>query len=114
MTVYVLLLLKLSIALITSLLVVALLRHSLRRVLGKICPDEEASGFWVIYTMLMLVLVPLLFVLMMDFFAETDHLIDGLRLTLIAILGGLLLGLYFIGSSLSEFVAPPKQQEDKS
>jgi len=84
------------------------LSSPLMNILSRICPDEQASAFWLSYTKVMLMIAPLLLVLMVDMFAHFSNPLDSLRLALIAALGGLLIGLHSIGKRLGNFVKTPE------
>jgi hypothetical protein len=110
MNTYLLLLLELLLSVIASLSVLAILANPLIRTLARICPDEDSAGFWLRYAQVMLVIAPLILVLLMDLFSRyaTPH--DSLRMALLAALGGLLAGLYLIGSRLGEFIQAPARK----
>lgn len=90
-----------------SLVVLRVLSVPLINVLSRICPDEQAAIFWLSYTRVMLVIAPLLLVLMVDLLAPAGRPLDGLRLALMAALGGLLIGLHSVGRRLGRFVQTP-------
>lgn len=92
------------ISIAASLAVLHVLSGPLANILDRICPDEQAAAFWASYTKLMLVIAPLLLVLLVDMFARVGNPLDSLRLTLMAALGGLLLGLFSVGRHLGRFV----------
>lgn len=87
-----------------SLLTLRLLNPSLLALLERLCPDRAAAGFWQRYTQLMLSIAPLLCVLFLDVFVNTPDPLARLRWGLIAGLGGLLYGLWLIGSRLGHFI----------
>ncbi|MCE1243514.1 hypothetical protein [Oryzomicrobium sp.] len=84
--------------------VLRVLSGPLMNVLCRVCPDEQAATFWLSYTKVMLVIAPLLFVLLVDMFTRVGTPLDSLRFTLMATLGGLLIGLHVIGKRLGQFV----------
>ncbi len=91
-----------------SLAVLRLLSRPLARVLARICPDEPAAAFWLSYTQVMLTIAPLLVTLAVDWFAGTEQpLTAAVRLTLMAALVGLLVGLHAVGRRLGQFVRLP-------
>ncbi len=90
-----------------SLAVLRLLSRPLARMLARICPDEAAATFWLSYTQVMLTIAPLLATLVVDGFAGTDQPLAALRLTVMATLVGLLVGLYAVGHRLGQFVRLP-------
>jgi hypothetical protein len=97
-----------------SLAVVYVLSRPLVNVLGRICPDEQAAVFWLRYTKVMLTIAPLLLVLTADMFTHFSDPLDSLRLALMVVLGGLLIGLHSIGKRLGKFVTTPQQPGDAS
>jgi len=90
-----------------SLAVLRLLSRPLARVLTRICPDEAAAAFWLSYTQVMLTIAPLLAALAIDGYAHTDQPLVAIRLTVMAALVGLLVGLYAVGRRLGQFVRLP-------
>lgn len=90
-----------------SLAVLRLLSRPLSQVLARICPDEAAAAFWLSYTQVMLTIAPLLATLAVDGFASTANPLAAIRLTLMAALVGLLIGLYAVGRRLGQFVRVP-------
>ena len=109
MNAYLMLFLEVIMSVVVSTAVLYVLSCPLVRVLERICPDEQAALFWLSYTKVMLMIVPLLLVLIVDLFTQLGAPIESLRITLIAILGGLLLGLYSVGNRLGKFVTIPEQ-----
>ena len=109
MNAYLLLLVETSISLIVSGLVLVMLSKPLARVLYRLCPDEQAAQFWVSYTKIMLTIAPLLLVLLVDMATHFSDPMDNIRLALIAVLGGLLLGLHVVGKRLGQFVQAPSK-----
>ncbi len=114
MNVYFLLFAKSLISLSVSLAVLYAVSGPLLNVLRRICPDEQAAVFWLSYTKLMLMIAPLLLVLTMDLVMRFGDPIDSLRLTLLATLGGLLIGLHSIGKRLGQFVTVPQPKGNAS
>ncbi len=94
-----------------SLTVLFVLSTPLVNLLDRICPDQQAAAFWLSYTKVMLMIFPLLLVLSVDFFTHFSDPIDSLRLAMIAVLGGLLIGLHSIGKRLALFVIVPENSE---
>lgn len=92
-----------------SLTVLYVLSRPLLNVLSRICPDEQAAAFWLIYAKVMLIIAPLLLVLTVDLFMHFSEAMDALRLALIVALGGILIGLHLIGRRLGQFMLVPKQ-----
>lgn len=99
---------ELLIGLAVSLAVLRALSGRLLDLLAKLCPDEHAARFWLSYTQVMLMIVPLLLVLSVGLFAHFSNPLDNLRLALIATLGGLLAGLHRVGKRLGQFIVAPQ------
>lgn len=110
MNTYTVLFIECLMSMALSLVVLYVLSVPLVNVLGRICPDEQAASFWAIYTKVVLVILPLLFVLMVDFLTHFRDPADSLRLGLIAVLSALLIGLYSMGKRLGQFVVAPQQR----
>ncbi|MGE8357157.1 MAG: hypothetical protein ACN6N0_12280 [Microvirgula sp.] len=91
-----------------SLAILRALSRPLIALLDRLCPDPQAAAFWFSYTRVMLVIAPLLVVLLVDLFAPAGGPLDSLRLTLVAELGGALIGLHSIGKRLGQFVRAPE------
>ena len=53
-------------------------------------------------------IAPLLLVLVVDMYAHFINPLDSVRLSLVAALGGLLIGLHSIGKRLGQFVKVPQ------
>lgn len=87
-----------------SLAVLRILSGPLARVLARVCPDEPAAAFWLSYTQVMLTIAPLLVTLVVGLFAGSDQPLTALRLTVMAALLGLLVGLHAVGRWLGQFV----------
>jgi hypothetical protein len=92
---------------VISLAVLRVLSSPLTHALRRICPDEDAAAFWLSYTKVMLVLAPLLLVVAVDLFGQFGDPLVSLRLSLMATLGGLLIGLHSIGKRLGQFIKVP-------
>jgi hypothetical protein len=105
---YLLLLAEFLISVTMTLVVLRVLSSPLINVLERICPDKPAAAFWVSYTKVMLTIAPLLLVLTVDMLTHFSNPMDSVRLSLIAALAGLLIGLYSIGKRLGQFVATPQ------
>lgn len=109
MNAYLLLFAESMVSIAISLGVLYVLSRPLVNVLCRICPDEQAAAFWLSYTKVMLMIAPLLLVLTVDMLSPFSDPLDSLRLSLMAALGGMLLGLQAIGRRLGRFVAAPGQ-----
>lgn len=109
MNTYILLFSEFLMSIAVSLSVLYVLSTPLVNVLSRVCPDEQAAVFWLSYTKVILMILPLLFVLTVDMFTHFSDPMDSLRLALMAVLAGLLIALYSIGKRLGQFViASPK------
>ncbi len=109
MIVYFLLFIESLMSFAVSLAVLYVLSRPLMNVLERICPDEHAAAFWLSYTQVMLIIVPLLLVLAVDMFTHFADPMSTLRLSLIAILGGMLIALHSVGKRLGQFITTPQQ-----
>lgn len=94
------------ISLVLSGLVIISLSNAMLKILGQLCPQQEAADFWLKYTKVMLTIAPLLLVLLVQMVSYFNDPLDSLRLGLIAALAGLLLGLHTIGKRLNQFIKP--------
>lgn len=90
--------------------VLRVLSGPLRKVLCRICPDEAAADFWLSYSKVMLMIVPLLLVLLVDMFGNFASALDGVRFALSAALAGLIVSLRLIGLRLEKFVRWPASE----
>ena len=111
MNAYLLLLLEMLISISASIVVLRVLTTPLLRTLEHICPDEQAATFWLSYTRVMLVIAPLILVLIMDSFSRYGNPLDSLRMTVLAALGGLLVGMHLLGRRLGRFIRLPVVME---
>ena len=109
MNAYFLLFAESIISIAVSLAVLRVLSVPLVKVLGRICPDEQAAIFWLSYTKVMLMIAPLLLVLTADMFSQFSDPMDSLRLALMSTLGGMLVGMHSIGKRVGQFVTMPNQ-----
>ena len=105
-----LLLLQAVLSVSMSLAVLSVISKPLVNVLCRICPDEQAAAFWLSYAKLMLIISPLLLVLTVEMFSFGRDPLTSVRLTVIAGLGGLLIGLHTIATRLRLFVIVPQQK----
>jgi hypothetical protein len=76
------------------------LSKPLINVLTDLCPTQKQAEFWLAYTRIMLFISPLLFILIMDGFINSDQILTHIRLSLLAGLGGLLLGMLIVGQRI--------------
>ena len=109
MNAYILLFVEFLLCISVSITVLYVLSRPLMNVLLRICPDEQAAAFWLSYTRVMLMIVPLLLVMAVDMFTHFSDPLDTLRLSLMAAMCGMLIGLYSIGDHLGQFVIAPQQ-----
>lgn len=108
MNAYLFLLLEMLISIVASLVVLRALTTPLLRTLVHICPDEQSASFWLSYTRVMLVIAPLMLVLFVDTLSLYGNPLDSLRLTVLAALGGLLVGMHILGKRLGLYVRLPE------
>ena len=90
----------------TTLLV---LSNPLINVLTDLCPTKKQAEFWLAYTRMMLSISPLLLVLIVDGFVSSDDILAHVRVSLMAALGGLVIGMIIVGKRI---FAPAAQQCD--
>lgn len=98
------------ISVLLSLVVVRVLSRPLAPLLARLCPDEPSAAFWLRYIQLMLTLAPLVGALWIDRLASDAAPLEAFRLTLMASLVGLLIGLYAVGRRLGRFVVTPSRR----
>ena len=108
MNAYLLLLLEMLISVAASMVVLRIMTSPLLRTLELICPEKQSANFWISYTRVMLVIAPLILVLLMDAFSRYSDPLDGLRMTVLATLVGLLVGMHILGRWLGRFVRLPE------
>ncbi|QTR50988.1 hypothetical protein [Candidatus Thiothrix anitrata] len=97
--------LEILISLSLSITVLFVISRPLLNALRDLCVSEKQADFWLSYTRTMLLLAPLLLVLVIDgMYVYTDAL-DSIRVTLIAALTGILLGLIIVGKRVFAPVA---------
>lgn len=99
----VLMLTEITLSIAISVGVLYALSRPLVNLLARLCPDKDGAEFWLRYTNVMLIIAPLLLVLVVDLFSSFSDPLDTMRLALIAVLCGLLLGLFIIGLQLGQF-----------
>lgn len=85
------------------------LSKPLINVLNDLCPTKKQAEFWQAYTRLMLLISPLLLVLMVGSFVSSDDVLAHIRISLMAGLAGLLIGMIIVGKKI--FVPVSKQCE---
>ncbi len=99
--------LKCALSLGISAVVIRILLRHLRGLLLRLCPDEAAAAFWLDYTRLSLALAPLVLLIIADWLLHDADAMNNLRISLLSILGGLLLGLFNIKRHIDRFIAAP-------
>jgi hypothetical protein len=86
----------------------ALLSPPLRLILQDLCKTAERARFWTVYSCLLIIAVPLLFVSVpgvLDAAAASGHLGAILQRTVFLALAGILFALLIIGKNLRRSVA---------
>ena len=97
------------ISLILSAMSLWVLSKPLINVLTDLCPTQKQAEFWQAYTRLMLSISPLLLVLIVDSFVASDDVLAHIRISLMAGLAGLLIGMIIVGKRI--FVPVSQQCE---
>ncbi len=100
---------EIAISLSLSTLVLIAVSRSLKNALQDLCPTKRQADFWLSYTRIMLLLTPLLLVLVVDSLNASVDVLSNVRVTLIATLTGLLLGLMIVGKRI---FAPVLREHD--
>lgn len=105
-----LLLISVVASLVTSAVMWQWLRISLRTMLGQLCDRPGSTDFWSRYTLLMLVIAPLVIAI---FFSPeaTRGTVDAIRRILLAILLGNFVGFVLVGRSLYKAVGRALDRE---
>lgn len=101
---------EIAICLSLSTAVLLVLSPPLQRALNDLCPTERQAAFWLSYTRLMLFLAPLLLVLIINTMTIYNETLEVIRITLIATLVGLLIGLMIVGKRV--FIPAARQCEN--
>lgn len=91
---------EITISLFLSALVLVSISRPPNNVLQDLCPIEALAEFWLYYTGLMLLLAPLLVVLVSDSLWPSGDVLQNVKVTYIAVLAGLTLGLMIVGKSI--------------
>ena len=112
MDAYLLLSLEMLVSVAASMIVLRILAAPLSRTLEHICPDEQSASFWLSYTRVMLVIAPLILVLIVDSFSRYSAAPESLRMTVLATLTGLLLGMYLLGKRMGAFIRSRETAEN--
>jgi len=99
--------LKCVLSLVISAIVIRTLQCHLTALLQRLCQDATTAAFWRDYTRLTLVLVPLVLLILTDWLFKNASIADSLRVCLLAIFGGLLLGLIRIKRHIDRFIFIP-------
>jgi hypothetical protein len=92
----------LLVSLLVSTVLVSILARPLRLVLGQLCPDANATNFWVSFTATMLYVAPLLFAVLFAAISPTPVFTDVIRAALAASLTGAFAALLVIGYQVSK------------
>lgn len=100
---------EITISLGFSAVVLVAMSRPLKNVLQDLCPTKRQADFWLSYTRIMLLLTPLLLVLVVDGLNASGDVLNNVRVTLIATLAGLLLGLMIVGKRI--FLPASRQYE---
>ena len=96
---------EIGMSLILSSMVLILITTPLVNLLKDLCHSDQQAFFWLAYTRTMLFISPLLSVILIGALADASGLAH-IKVTLIAALGGLFIGLIIIGRKV---YAPVKQ-----
>ena len=107
------LLAELAVSVVASTVVLLVLSRPLVKVLMRICQNEDSANFWLSYTRLMLLIAPMLLVACVEFLSRFSEPMVCVRLALMAILGGLLLGLHIVGNGISQSIRPVSMEGGK-
>lgn len=83
-----------------SLLVIFLVSKPLKNILSDLCATESQAVFWRAYTHIMLLILPLMLVLLASILGKTYSDVDAIKISLLAALCGLILGMLIIGKRL--------------
>lgn len=87
---------EIAMSLVLSSVVLMLITTPLVNLLKDLCHSDQQAFFWLAYTRTMLFISPLLSVILIGALADANGLAH-IKVTLIAALGGLFLGLIIIG-----------------
>lgn len=90
---------EIGMSLILSSVVLMLITTPLVNLLKDLCHSDQQAFFWLAYTRTMLFISPLLSVILIGALADANGLAH-IKVTLIAALGGLFVGLIIIGRKL--------------
>ncbi len=93
---------EISISLVLSLLTLLILSKPLINILEDLCPTQKQAAFWLVYTRMMLIISPLLLVLIVSVMAKSQNNIESIKVSLIAALAGLLIGMIIVGKKIFE------------
>ncbi len=88
------------ISLVLSALSLWVLSKPLMNILTDLCPTQKQADFWQAYTRIMLSMSPLLLVLLVDTFIPSNDLLEHIRISLMAGLTGLLIGMIIVGKRI--------------
>lgn len=99
--------LKCMLSLVISTIVIHTLLRHFTVLLQRLCQDATTAAFWKDYTRLTLVLVPLVLLILTDWLFTDASIVDSLRICLLSIFAGLLLGLIKIKRHIDRFIFIP-------
>lgn len=98
---------EIFISLLLSAISLWVLSKPLINILSDLCPTQKQAEFWLAYTRLMLSISPLLLVLVVDGFVSSQDALTHVKISLMAGLAGLLIGMIIVGRRV---FAPVSQQ----
>ena len=94
--------LAISVSLIISTIVTAVMTEPLRIVLKQLCLDSNSSAFWIPFTAVMFFVTPLLFTMMFESAVIMPDLVLTLRAALSASLFGCFAALLVVGYQIAK------------
>lgn len=90
-----------SVSLLSSAAICAVITKPLRGVLNQLCPGSHATHFWLSFTTLMLFVAPLLFTLLFGAAVISTNPINIVRTALASSLAGAFAALLVVGYNIS-------------
>lgn len=93
--------LTITVSLIFSTVVTVVMIEPLRRVLRQLCLDSNASAFWILFTIVMLYVTPLLVTMLFESTVTLPTLVNTLRTALASSLFGGFAALLVVGYQIS-------------
>jgi hypothetical protein len=91
-----------SVSLVLSTIVVAVITEPLRGVLKQLCLDNNASGFWIPFTTVMFYVTPLLFTMLFEGPMVAPDFVNIIRTALASSLFGAFAALLVVGYQISQ------------